>query len=175
MKQILSLFTIGLAFVLVSCNSDKTADTATSSSEKKDNSMAEKNLAATHLVTKAFETGDISMIDSVVANDFVDHTDMGDKNRDSLKAMIKASSADSKNAKTEIIKELADNDYTFSWLRFTGTSAGKMGMPAGPYDMKMIEVVRFKDGMAVEHWNFMEPADMKKMMGQMDMGEQKKK
>jgi predicted SnoaL-like aldol condensation-catalyzing enzyme len=89
--------------------------------------------------------------------------------------MIKASSADSKNAKTEIIKELADNDYTFSWLRFTGTSAGKMEMPAGPYDMKMIEVVRFKDGMAVEHWNFMEPADMKKMMGQMGMGEQKKK
>jgi predicted SnoaL-like aldol condensation-catalyzing enzyme len=176
MKQILSLFTIGLALVLVSCGNDKTADTATSSSEKKDNSMAEKNLAATHVVTKAFETGDVSMIDSVVASDFVDHTDRGEKNRDSLKAMIVASKADTKDGKTEVIKELADNDYTFSWLRFTGTTSGKMGMPAGPYDMKSIEVVRFKDGMAVEHWNFMQPADMMKMMAQMgNMGQPKKK
>jgi predicted SnoaL-like aldol condensation-catalyzing enzyme len=175
MKQILSLFTIGLTFVLVSCNNDKTADTATSSSEKKDNSMVEKNLAATHVVTKAFETGDASMIDSAVASDFVDHTDHGDKNRDSLKAMIAASKADTKDAKIEIIKEVADNDYVFSWMRFTGTSSGKMGMPAGPYEMKSIEVVKFKDGMAVEHWTFMQPADMMKMMPQMGMGEQKKK
>ncbi|HET6994965.1 MAG TPA: ester cyclase [Chitinophagaceae bacterium] len=177
MKQILSLFTIGLAFVLVSCGNDKTAsEGSSSSSEKKDNSMVEKNLAATRTVTKAFETGDVSMIDSVVASDFVDHTERGDKNRDSLKAMIVASYADSKDSKTEVLKELADNDYVFSWLRFTGTTSGKMGMPAGPYDMNAIELVKFKNGMAVEHWSFMQPKDMMKMMAQMgQMGEQKKK
>ena len=160
MKQILSLLAAGLLCCFVSCNNEKTeAET------KEESSAAKKNLEASHIVTKAFDTGDPGMIDSVVASDFVDHTDKGDMNRDSLKAMIVAWKADSKDSKTEIIKELADDDYVFSWLRFTGTTSGTMGMPAGPYDMNSIEVVRFKDGKAVEHWGFMQLADMMKMMG----------
>jgi predicted ester cyclase len=65
------------------------------------------------------------------------------------------------------VKDLADNEYVFSWMRFTGTSNGSMGMPAGPYDMKSIEVARFKDGKIVEHWTFMDMQDVMKMMGQM--------
>ncbi len=129
----------------------------------------DRNLAATHVISDAFGSGDVSKIDAVVASDFVDHTDRGDMGRDSLKAMIKMWKAASKDAKTEIIKELADDEYVFSWMRFTGSSDGSMGMPAGPYDMKSIEVVRFKDGKAVEHWGFMEPRDMMKMMQQMPM------
>ena len=30
--------------------------------------------------------------------------------------------------------------------------------------MKAMEVVRFKDGLAVEHWSYMQPADVIKMM-----------
>ena len=144
----------------ISCNNEKT-----SGETKEESSAAKKNLEASHVVTKAFDTGDPSMIDSVIASDFVDHTERGDMNRDSLKAMIVAWKADSKDSKTEIIKELADDEYVFSWLRFTGTSSGTMGgMPAGPYNMTSIEVVRFKDGKAVEHWGFMEPREMMKMM-----------
>ena len=67
--------------------------------------------------------------------------------------------------KMEVIKEMADDDYVFSWMRYTGTSDGSMGMPKGPYDMTAIEVVKFKDGLAIEHWGFMEPREMMKMMG----------
>jgi predicted SnoaL-like aldol condensation-catalyzing enzyme len=43
-----------------------------------------------------------------------------------------------------------------------------MGHKAGDkIDMKVMEVARFKDGKAVEHWSLMEPADMMKMMGNM--------
>lgn len=63
----------------------------------------------------------------------------------------------------ELIKELADDEYVFSLMRFTGTSDGAM-MPAGPYDMQALQVVRFKDGKAVEHWEYMEPREMMKMM-----------
>ena len=161
MKQIISLFAVGLLFCCISCNNEKTAGET-----KEESPAAKKNLEASHIVTKAFDTGDVSMIDSVIASDFVDHTDRGDMGRDSLKAMIVAWKADSKDSKTEVIKELADDDYVFSWLRFTGTTSGTMGMPAGPYDMTSIEVVRFKDGKAVEHWGFMEPREMMKMMSQ---------
>ncbi len=44
--------------------------------------MAEKNLAASHIVNAAFQTGDISKIDDAIAADFVDHSDRGDMNRD---------------------------------------------------------------------------------------------
>jgi predicted SnoaL-like aldol condensation-catalyzing enzyme len=169
MKQILSLFAAGILFCCISCNNEKTAG------ESKDNSKAEKNLAASRIVTKAFDTGDPSMIDSAVASDFVDHTDRGDMGRDSLKAMIVAWKADSKDSKTEVIKELADDEYVFSWMRFTGTTSGTMGMPAGPYNMTSIEVVKFKDGKAVEHWGFMEPREMMKMMAQPQPADDKMK
>ena len=81
----------------------------------------------------------------------------------------------SKDAKAEIIKELADDDYVFSWMRFTGSSDGSMGMPAGPYDMTSIEVVKFKDGKAVEHWGFMEPREMMKMMAKQPVTDTVKK
>jgi len=37
-------------------------------------------------------------------------------------------------------------------------------MPAGPYNMTGMQVVRCEDGKIVEHWEFMEPREMMKMM-----------
>jgi predicted SnoaL-like aldol condensation-catalyzing enzyme len=158
MRQILFAAFSGLLFFCMSCNP------VTPVGNESKNSPAQKNLAASHVVNKAFETGDVSGLDSVIAEDFVDHTDRGDiRGRDSLKAMVKMVQSTNKDMKIEILKELADSDYVFSWMRFTGTSDGRM-MPAGPYDMKAIQVVKFNNGMAVEHWEFMEPREMMKMM-----------
>jgi predicted SnoaL-like aldol condensation-catalyzing enzyme len=166
MKKILSLFPIVLLVVLVSCSDDKTDKTAsdTMSSDKKENSMAEKNLAASHAVNDAFGTGNTGALDSVIADNFVDHTERGDKSgRDSLKAAIAWMRSDSKDMKLQVVKELADDDYVMSYNRYTGTSSGGMGKP-GPYDMQAVEVVRFKDGKAVEHWGFWESQYVMKMM-----------
>jgi len=135
--------------------------------------MAEKNLASNRIVTKAFETGDASMIDSAVAPDFVDHTDGRETNRDSLKAMIGMVKKMMPDMKTEVIKEVGDNEYVFTLMRFSGTSTGEMGMPKGtPYDFHATQVVRFKDGKAVEHWEYTQWQEMEKMMAPM-MGEKK--
>lgn len=166
MKQTLVTFAC-VVFVLAGCNSNKKADTT------KGNSMTQKNLDASHVVDKAFETGDPAGIDDVVATDFVDHTEKGDVNRDSLKAMIKMVHATNKDMKMDMIRELADDDYVFSLMRFRGTSDGSM-MPAGPYDMQAMEVVKFKDGKAVEHWEYMQSADLMKMMEKMPKPEMKK-
>ncbi len=159
MKKILFAASAGLVWLCISCNDKSTVATSTI-----DNSMAQKNLDASHVVNKAFETGDPSQIDSVVDADFVDHTDRGDKNRDSLKAMISMMRKEFPDMKMELIKELADDDHVFSLMRFTGTSNGQMGMPVGPYDMHAIQVVRFKDGKAVEHWEYMQMKEMMAMM-----------
>jgi predicted SnoaL-like aldol condensation-catalyzing enzyme len=146
-----------------SCNNP-----ATVAGESKDNAAAQKNIEASRAISKAFETGNTAVIDSVVAEDFLDHTERGDiRGRDSLKAMVKMVHENFKDMKSETIKDLADDEYVFSWMRFTGTSDGNMSMSPGPYDMQMIEVAKFKDGKAVEHWSFMNAQEMMKMMGQM--------
>ena len=160
-----------MPFLIYSCNNSTEGSTASAPPSGK-SSMAEKNMAASHIVNKAFETGDASMIDSAVAADFVDHTDQGDKGRDSLKAMITMMHKDFPDMKSETIKEVGDDDYVFSLMRFTGTSNGQMGMPKGPYDMHTVQVVRFKDGKAVEHWEYTNWQEMEKMMAPM-MGEKK--
>ena len=162
MRKILFMVLGGLPFVFTACNN--ATESSTASAPPKASAMAEKNLASSQIVTKAFESGDISMIDSAVAADFVDHTDRGDMGRDSLKAMIQMVHKEFPDMKTEVIREVADDDYVFSLMRFTGTSNGQMNMPKGPYDMHAVQVVRFKDGKAVEHWEYMQPKEMMAMM-----------
>jgi len=158
MKKILFILSAVACCFLSACT-DKAADGGGMSD------AAKKNLEAFHAVDNAFQTGDISRIDSVVASDFVDHTPKGDWNRDSLKTMI-TTMKKAGTMKSEIKKEFADDEYVMAWMRWTGTSDGSLpDMPAGPYEMSGVEVVRFKDGKAVEHWAFMDAREIMKMMG----------
>ena len=165
MKRILVAAPAALFCLLTACNNESKTSTASESSAE--SSQAQKNLEAQHVVIKAFQTGDVSGIDSVVAADFVDHTDMGDKKGiDSLKAMVNFVRANFKDMKTETVREMADDNYVMSWIHYTGTSDGKL-MPAGPFDMDAIETTRFENGKGVEHWSFSEAQDMAKYMQQM--------
>ena len=87
MKKSLLAISSCLFLFCMSCN-NKAGDDKMGGGKMSD--QAEKNIAASHVVSDAFQSGDISKIDSVVASDFVDHTERGDMGRDSLKAMITA-------------------------------------------------------------------------------------
>lgn len=161
MKRLLFIPMAALCCSCISCNSE--AD--------RPSTAAQKNLDAMHGVQKAFDTKDFSKLGDYIAEDAVDHAgEKGDiKGLANMKAEFEKMSAMNENPKTEIIKELADDEYVMSWLRFTGTSKGdQMGLKAGDkYDMRAIELVKFKDGKAIEHWTFMEPAEMMAMMSKM--------
>ena len=83
MKKLLFILSTAVISFLPACTDKDSASVVGGMSD-----AAKKNLDAFHKVDNAFQTGDISGIDSVVASDFVDHTPKGDLNRDSLKAMI---------------------------------------------------------------------------------------
>ena len=155
MKKIVSVLSAGFTCLLISCNGKKEGGMS---------DAAKKNLDASHIVSDAFMSGDASKIDDAVAADFVDHTDRGDMGRDSLKAMIGMMKKEAPDMKMKLSKEVADDDYVFSAMEFTGTSNGQMGMPKGPYDLHAIQMIKFKDGKAVEHWEYMRNDDMMKMM-----------
>lgn len=147
-----------VTFVLFCFASCKGPDSTTA----KTDDMAQKNLAGARTIAAAFESGNTASLDSVVADDFLDHRDMGDiKGKDSLKALVNMIHNNMKDMKMETIREVGDDEYVFQLMRYTGSSEGSIGMPAGPYDMNIIEVSKFKDGKAVEHWAYKE---MKEMM-----------
>ncbi|MDB5199766.1 MAG: hypothetical protein JWO92_1729 [Chitinophagaceae bacterium] len=155
MKKIFLAALAGMLCIM-SCNNATT---------DKGSDAKQKNLAADDAISNAFETGNVAAIDSFIADDFIDHSDRGDvKGRDSIKAMVKFMHDNAKDMKTEKVHQLADDDYVFSWMHWTGTSNGTGGMPNGPYDMHAMSISKFKDGKVVEHWTYMDPQEMMKMM-----------
>ena len=157
MKKILIL-SASLLFIFASCSNKKDDDGGMSATAK-------KNIEAVRTVTKAFDSGDVSGIDAVIADDFVDHTPNGDMGRDSLKAMITMMHGKGLDMKTETLQELANDEYAICRYKFSGNGDGSMGMPKGPYEFMAVEVVKFnKDSKAVEHWEYMDAKDMMKMM-----------
>jgi predicted ester cyclase len=169
MKKYLSILTFASACCWISCNSK--SDSAV-------NPVVQKNLDAMHGVENCFTSKDFSHLDDFMAADAVDHAgDSGEiKGVENLKKEYTKSMANV-DMKAEVIHELADSDFVMTWYHFTGKyTAPAMGFKAGdPIDLKSIELARFKDGKAVEHWSMMEPGDVVKMMASMkppmpDMG-----
>ncbi len=160
MKKFLFILSTGFIVLLSSCGGKKEGGMS---------ATAKKNLEAMRNITKCFDTKDFSKLGDYIAADGVDHSgEQGDiKGVENMKAEFTKMVAAYKDSKTEVMKELADDEYVMTWQRYTGTlTADQMGMKAGDkFDMTAIEVAKFKDGKATEHWSFMQPADMMKMMG----------
>lgn len=135
---------------------------------------AEKNLANTKAVIAMFPTGDFSKAGDHIATDAVDHSGPygAIKGLDSLKAMFAQFSGMVTDAKNEVVKALADDDYSMVWLKQSSTAKmddPSMGMKAGQRtEMESVEVCKHgADGKITDHWTFMSMADVMKMMPKM--------
>ena len=168
MKNILAiLLFVVTGFALVSCN-NSAANAGGMTDEEK------KNLETARAMAKMFETGDWSKTGDYVATDAVDHAGMqGDvKGVDNIKASFDEMSKMMGNFKNETVKEAADGDYIFQWLKESSTMKvddPTMGKAGTAVTFNSVEVSRFKDGKIVEHWSFMDMKDMMKMMPQPTM------
>ncbi len=168
MKQLFSIAVAALVcadiFSFGACTSASNAPVAVQV-----DSVAVKNLAAAHAINRAIESGDMSNVGDYIATDALDHSgEHGDVvGLDSIKAeLAPVHKLAANDLKFEVVKDLADSDYVFQWERMTGTAAtAGMGVPVGSkFSVATLGVTRFKNGKATEHWEFMQPADMMKMM-----------
>ncbi len=153
-----------LAIFMISCTDSKTTDSTTTST-----SSAEKNRENINAVYKGIDTGDMSRMDEFIAEDIVDHYGMSEtRGRDSVKKMLGEMHTHFSNLKMDVLSEAtsSNGDYHFTLVRMTGTTTDdKMGMPANtPVDETSVDVVKIKDGKAVEHWGFDDPKMMMKRM-----------
>jgi predicted SnoaL-like aldol condensation-catalyzing enzyme len=160
MKKLFFAFVVGVSCCFFSCQPAGGMS-----------ATAKKNLEAAQAVAKMFESGDFSKAGDYIAADAVDHAGMnGDvKGLDSLKASFAQMTGMMSDIKNEIVKELADDEYTFQWMKQSSTmKVDAMGMKAGSKNtFDAIEVSKFRDGKIIEHWSFLSSTDLPKMMGAM--------
>ncbi|MEJ7625934.1 MAG: nuclear transport factor 2 family protein [Ferruginibacter sp.] len=152
---------IALLIFITSCTAKKT--------DSKEDTSAITNAAAIKKINEAIQTGNVSQLGNYIDADVVDHASpMGEvKGLENMKAMLGKIHTMGTNMKMEVIKTVADDEYVFEWMRLSGTTATTdFGMPVGTnYDINSVQVSKFRNGKLVEHWEFMQPADMAKMMG----------
>jgi predicted SnoaL-like aldol condensation-catalyzing enzyme len=123
--------------------------------------------ANTMKVYHAIESGDMSNLDQIIDENIVDHTMQGDvTGLDAVKNMFMQMHDHIDNLSMKLIAGADDGDYHFSLSRMTGTTNSDfMGMPANtPIDMTDVDVVRTKNGKAVEHWEYIGPKEAMEMM-----------
>jgi predicted SnoaL-like aldol condensation-catalyzing enzyme len=134
---------------------------------------AKKNLDNARAIAKSFETKDISKLDDYIDKDVVDHASPGGETKgiDNLKKMFTEMQSTMNNSKMETVKELADDDYVYQWMKESWTQTREsMGMKPGDYSLNMIEVSKFNaDSKVTEHWSFIDVNDMMKIMPQAPM------
>lgn len=150
MKNLFLLLTIATGSICISCNNSGGMS-----------ATAKKNLEVNEAIMKAYEAGDFSKMGDYIAADAVDHgSDKGYdvKGLDSIVADMKRYHAMMPDMKASNTRSLADDEYVFTWATISGNMNGK------PMTMSSIDVSKFKDGKAVEHWMYMDPKDMMAMM-----------
>jgi predicted SnoaL-like aldol condensation-catalyzing enzyme len=163
MKKLLVIFSAGCICLLTSCSGKKEGG---GMSDK-----AKKNLEASQAIAKMFESGDWSKVGDYIAADGIDHASMNGHDivgLDSIKANFNKMTQMMSNFKNEVVKEMADDDYVFQWMKETSTMKvddPMSGMKAGSTSsFNAIEVSKFKDGKVAEHWSFVDWNDAMKMM-----------
>jgi predicted SnoaL-like aldol condensation-catalyzing enzyme len=143
-----------------------------SSSTTNETTQQEKNIANNKKVYTAIETGNTSPIDSLIADDAVDHEGPGGmelKGKDSILHLLGDIHNHYKNLKLDPISSAANGDYIFTLVHISGTTTdSSMGMPGMNVDQKIVDVIKVNNNnKMVEHWGFTEDNEIAKQMRNM--------
>lgn len=150
MRKLFILSFIAVSSLFIACDSKSGGMSAT----------AKKNLEVNEAIMKAYEAGDFGKMGDYIAADAVDHGgETGDvKGLENIVAEMKRYREMMPDMKSTMTRSLADDEYVYTWATMSGTMNGNK------VEMSSVDVSKFKDGKAVEHWIYMDPKDMVKMM-----------
>jgi predicted ester cyclase len=160
--KIISLTIIGCVLGIISCQqpSNKIASDETS-----------KNMVITEKILKAFDEGNVDALDSFIVANPIDHSmppDIKTSGIEAVKEMSKAQKAAFPDIKTTINTMMAEGDMVMVYFTSEGTNSGPfMGKPATGKKIKTegVDIIKFKDGKAVEHWGVYDNLKMMQQLG----------
>lgn len=155
-----------VAGALVSCN------ISVNKANMVDDRATKNKAAMQRFYDEVINKHNVAMVDSLVSPDYVEHcVDPGytpDRNglRKGWEDFVKG--YPDLNAKTNFM--VADSEYVTMQYTIMGTNTGSvMGMPATGKKINVdgVDIVRFKNGKAVEHWGYMDEMKMMTQLGMM--------
>lgn len=166
-----------LALLFTACNGKKEAEKTagekpmTTSAGGEDMAKAKESFNA---VYAAIQSGDLSKLGDHIDAGVVEHDpnlpggtatgiDVSKKFMTDLKQGFP-------DLKIELKNIVGEGDMMYAMVRLTGTNTGAMaGMPATnkKVDFLAVDVVKLKNGKAIEHWNFNDNITMLRQLGMM--------
>lgn len=132
--------------------------------------MSEENKAAVNRFYEVFDEGDLSIVDEVLASNFVEHNPFpeqppGPEGMKQVLSMMRAAFPDSEMAVEDVI---AEGDRIAVRAEMTGTHRGEfMGLPATGNRVTVtgLSIWRVVDGKIVEHWEQFDAMGMMQQLG----------
>lgn len=177
MNRNICILLTAVVFTFIACT-NPSSNSSGGMAGNSDSSQTQTNLAKNRSIYKALETGDAKVIDSLIADDAVDHQGPNGneiKGGDSIKHVLIDMHNHVKDLSFSVTTEAANDDYIFTLVHMTGTTSdNSFGMPAGSkMDNNSVDVVKIKNGKMIEHWGFVDPNEMMKAMQHMPASDQK--
>ena len=165
-KKLLPLFLISFFVVLTSCQNNKESE------------LDKQRKAAYVEITKLVDAGEVDELGTYIAENAVDHqldpTMTSKTGLAGIREMLEKYHKAIPDMNTTIHSMAISGDTLFGYYSSTGTTTESfMGMPANQkMTMNAVDIVRFEGDKIVEHWGFMDMADIMKMMPKPEMKEE---
>jgi steroid delta-isomerase-like uncharacterized protein len=123
--------------------------------------MSEANKALVRGFYERFNKGDLTLVDDLVADDFVEHEAFPglEPNKTGLRQLFEGFHAAFENGKFEVDDLMAEGDQVSARVRATGTHRGEfMGIPATgrTIEVGVADFLRIENGLVAEHWGVMD-------------------
>ena len=135
--------------------------------------MSEANKAASMKLAEMFGGADTSVAGQYIAENAVDHQGVPGLDTNGVEGfqrMVAFYRSAFPDMKAEVMAVIAEGDLVTMQFHMTGTNTGVfMGMPATgkKIDIEGVDIMRFQDGKAVEHWGYLEEAKFMQQLGLM--------
>jgi steroid delta-isomerase-like uncharacterized protein len=127
--------------------------------------MSDANKALTRQFLQRISAGDLSAVDELVADDYVEHEQLPGlaSGKAGVRQLFEMFHSAFDQARVEVDDMIAEGDKVFVLARMTGTQRGEfMGIaPAGnTIDVSLCDYFRVEAGALTEHWGVMDAAGM---------------
>jgi predicted ester cyclase len=134
--------------------------------------MSEANKASMREILRIFKSGDLSGIESLIAPNIVDHQasipGIDAQGVEGFKRLITIMRTAFPNLHVHVEDLIAEGDKVVARAEMHGRNSGPfMDMPATNKDVEIeaIDIVRFENGIAVEHWGLTDDLKMMQQLG----------
>ena len=133
--------------------------------------MSEQNVEVVKKIMTMFESGNFDGLESLMAENAVDHQTMPGieaTGREGFKAMVTAMRTAFPDIHSHVDDIIDAGDKVVIRSTMHGTNTGEMmGMPPTGKSItaQSIDIIRFENGMAVEHWGITEELQMMQQLG----------